>query len=74
MWEDVPLSLPDREAIHRMYTRCYNVDAGVLHILQLMHGLQTGYRSCVKSRARSAVRRQAGVGHRPRLLRRRLKR
>jgi hypothetical protein len=43
MWEDVPLSLPDREAIHRMYIRCYNVDAGVLYILQLMHGLQTGW-------------------------------
>ena len=43
MWEGVPLSLPDREMIHRMYTRSYNVDAGVLYIVQLMHGLQTGW-------------------------------
>jgi len=43
MWEDVPLSLVDREMIHRMYTRCYNVDVGVLYILQLRHGLQTGW-------------------------------
>ena len=42
-WQSVPLSIVDREALHELYTRCYNIDVGLLHIMQLMHGMQTGW-------------------------------
>lgn len=42
-WQSVPLSIVDREALHQLYTRCYNIDVGLLHIMQLMHGMQTGW-------------------------------
>jgi len=42
-WQSVPLSIVDREALHQLYTRCYNIDVGLLHIMQSMHGMQTGW-------------------------------